>query len=407
MQIQKVAIVNFKRIDISSIINYIVKCNISVVVIILNKADNILQYQEDSILVSTVHLNDDLSCLRDVRWVININSEKEEEDVILIRNIYSKILSHISHNVIISASSSVYLDIIREMQCNVSCNLLIASFFNSDNTIRLIECANYYSSQVKCDNTIQILSNSFSNLIVCNNIPGLVLDRVIVFWLMISLIGAYNFNINVEEVDFIISNECMGIPTGVFNLLDKMGLDNFILKVKYLIKHLPDDYLCKLYNFTPTVVLQMISDGYTGSTGKIGGFYRFYELYGGNNNQVIDLYTGLYRQAYVVSRDFEKIQDLFCANNKHCQFMWYVWSNTLIYVASLIPNLSHNISVIDKAIKLAYGWKHGPFEMIDLINDFTNNKFFDLHDNLPQILSIKKNMYNSKKQCLNIDGNYI
>ena len=40
-----------------------------------------------------------------------------------------------------------------------------------------------------------------------------------------------------------------------------------------------------------------------GSTGKIGGFYRFYELYGGNNNQVIDLYTGLYRQAYFVSRD--------------------------------------------------------------------------------------------------------
>ncbi|RZB13085.1 3-hydroxyacyl-CoA dehydrogenase [Ehrlichia minasensis] len=404
---QKVAIVNFKRIGVSSIINYMVKCNISVVVIILNKADNILQYQEDGILVSVVHLNDDLSCLRDVGWVININSEKEEEDVILIRNAYSKILPHISHNVIISATSSIYLDMIREMQHNVSCSFLIVSFFRADNTIKLIECANYHNSQIKCDNTIQILNNSFSNLIVCNNIPGLILDRVIVFWLMISLIGAYNFNINIEEVDFIISNECMGIPTGVFNLLDKIGLDNFILKVKYLIKHLPGDYLCKLYNFVPVVVLQMISDGYTGSTSKIGGFYRFYELYDGNHNQVIDLYTGLYRQTYIVSRDFEKIQDLFGANNKHCQFMWYVWSNTLVYISSLIPNLSHNISVIDKAIKLAYDWKHGPFEIIDLLNDFTNNKLFDSYDNLPQILSIKKNMYNNKKQCLNINGDYI
>ncbi|ABD44932.1 3-hydroxyacyl-CoA dehydrogenase, C-terminal domain protein [Ehrlichia chaffeensis str. Heartland] len=402
---KKVAVVGFQKINSSSLISYMVKHNISVILIILDEADYNFQNQEDHVLVNSVSLNGNLSCLKDVEWIINITSEKSGEDYNLIYNTYNKILPHVSNNVIISATSNFFLDVVSKIPHNTFCHFLIVSFFYYANTVKLIECAYYNSLENK---GIEILSNSFSNVITCSNISGLILDRILSFWSMILLIGTYTFNINIEDADSIITNKYMGIPNGAFNLLDEIGLDNFILTVKHLINSLPsNDHLHKLYNAIPRVVLQMISDGYTGSTSKIGGFYRFYELYGGNSNQVIDLHTGLYRKAYIINHDFKNIQDLFDIHDKYGQFMWYVWSNTLIYISSLIPELS-SISAIDKAMKLACDWKYGPFEIVDLLNDAIENKLSDStgDDNLPQILSFKKRMYNNKKQCLNINGTY-
>ncbi|OUC04729.1 3-hydroxyacyl-CoA dehydrogenase [Ehrlichia sp. Wisconsin_h] len=407
MQMQKVAVIDFKKVDNSTLITYMVECNISVILINLDSNGNNFQNQVEHVLVNNVNLNDNLSCLKDVKWIININSEKSEEDYNLIYNIYNKILPYLNNNIIISATSNFFLDVVSKILCNISCNFTVVSFFDHINKIKLIECA--YHNKLE-DKNIEILSNRFSNLIVCNNTPGLILDRVLSFWLIISLIGAYKFSINVEEADFIISNQYMGIPHGAFNLLDEIGLDNFISTIKHLVKHLPsDDHLCKLYGTMPIVILQMISDGYTGSMSKIGGFYRLYESHYGNSNQVIDLHTGLYRQLYAINYEFQNIQNLFDVQNKYGQFMWYIWSNTLIYVSSLIPKLSSNISVIDKAIKLAYNWKHGPFEIIDLLNDSIDNKLFDSveYSNFPQILSIRKRMYNNKGQCLSINGTYL
>ena len=408
MEIQKVIVIDLKT-DISSIVNYMTSFNISVILIRLDNCNNNLHVKVDNPLVKFISLNDNLSCLNEVNWVINVNCDKE--NLGLINNIYNKILPYLNDNVIISSNSAFLFDVINNISSNVLYNLMVAYFSYYTSTVKLIECAFY-----KCIQNEQlitkVLCDKFTNLVVCNNIPGLVLNRVVSFWLLVSLIGAYKFDVSVEEADFIISNEYMGIPHGIFSLLDNIGLNNFVLTLQFLVKNLPDDdHLCKLYNFIPEVILQMISDGYTGSTSEIGGFYRFYELYNGNSSQVIDLKTGLYRSVFSINNGFVSIDNLFNTENKYGKFMWYVWSNTLIYIASLIPELSHDISVIDKAIKLAYNWKYGPFEIIDLLNNYNGNElwFFNSikHDNLPQILSFKKSMYNNKKQYISVNGDYV
>ncbi|WDM84929.1 3-hydroxyacyl-CoA dehydrogenase [Ehrlichia sp. JZT12] len=408
MQIQKVIVVNLKT-DISSIVNYMTSFNISVILIRLDNSNNNLQIQENNNLVEFIGLDDDLSCLKEVNWVINIDCDEDNVDSIY--NIYNRVMPYLSDNVIISSSSVFLFDIINSISSNICYNLMIACFPSYAGTVKLIECA-FYECDERKSIIIKVLSNKFPNLIVCNNTPGLILERILSFWLLISIIGAHKFNIPIEEADFIISNKYMGVPHGIFNLLDDIGLNNFILTVQFLVKRLPcNDHLCELYNFIPEVVLQMISDGYTGIASDIGGFYRFYELYNGNNNQVIDLRTGLYRSVFSIDQGFINIDNLFNTDNKYGQFMWYIWSNTLVYVASLIPELSFDISIIDKAIKLVYNWKYGPFEIIDLLNDYNGNKlwFFNSvkHNNLPQILSFKKSMYNDKRQYISINGSYV
>ncbi|WP_230957178.1 hypothetical protein [Ehrlichia ruminantium] len=44
--------------------------------------------------------------------------------------------------------------------------------------------------------------------------------------------------------------------------------------------------------------------------------YASYELYNGYNDQVIDLYTGLYRPVSYVNHEFGNIQSLFNVGNK-------------------------------------------------------------------------------------------
>src|SRR3546814_4319326 len=40
-------------------------------------------------------------------------------------------------------------------------------------------------------------------------------------------------------------------------------------------------------------------------------------------------------------------------------------SQTLAYAASLVPEIADDIPSVDRAMRLGYNWKHGPFELLD------------------------------------------
>src|SRR3546814_38851 len=46
-------------------------------------------------------------------------------------------------------------------------------------------------------------------------------------------------------------------------------------------------------------------------------------------------------------------------------FAWAVMSQTLAYAASLVPEIADDIPSVDRAMRLGYNWKFGPFELLD------------------------------------------
>src|SRR3546814_13456372 len=46
-------------------------------------------------------------------------------------------------------------------------------------------------------------------------------------------------------------------------------------------------------------------------------------------------------------------------------FAWAVMSQTLAYAASLVPEIADDIPSADRAMRLGYNWKFGPFELLD------------------------------------------
>ncbi len=90
----------------------------------------------------------------------------------------------------------------------------------------------------------------------------------------------------------------IGVPkTGVFGLMDLIGIDLMPLIAKSFAANLKaDDEFNKIFNFPP-VMQKMIADGYTGRKGK-GGFYTLEKGEGGKKlKKSVNLQTGEYKES--------------------------------------------------------------------------------------------------------------
>jgi 3-hydroxyacyl-CoA dehydrogenase len=54
-------------------------------------------------------------------------------------------------------------------------------------------------------------------------------------------------------------------------------------------------------------------------------------------------------------------------NSPYGLYIWRVLSETLCYAASLVPEVTEDLTQIDDAMKLGYNWVKGPFELLDEI----------------------------------------
>ena len=251
--------------------------------------DKVKRFKNASTL-TPCNISDDLNKLSDVDWVI----EAIIEDVNEKHKLYDKLVQHCSKTAIISSNTSTILrsDLIKNFSEDIKKRFIVTHFFNPPKYMQLLELisdnSNSDISHIEkfCENTLG------KTIIKCNDTPGFIANRLGCFWLAVAIIEAQKLNISVENADKIMINRHIGIPkTGVFGLLDLIGIDVFLLIMKSLINNLPkDDELCKIYDKLPLELLNgMIKDGYLGRKGK-GGFYRKYD----HHNQVINLNTGLY-----------------------------------------------------------------------------------------------------------------
>ena len=208
------------------------------------------------------------------------------------------------------------------------------------------------------------------SVVTCNDTPGFIANRIGTFWLQASVVEAMDAGLSIEEADSVIGRP-MGIPkTGVFGLLDLVGLDLMPHVLDSLRTALPSsDPFQDVYR-KPELIEKMIADGYTGRKGK-GGFYRLNTSGGGRVKEAINLQTGEYAKAgrpglaSVAASKKGGLKALVSHSDKGGVYAWKVMSKTLAYAASLVPEIADDIVAVDEAMRLGYNWKFGPFELID------------------------------------------
>jgi len=212
----------------------------------------------------------------------------------------------------------------------------------------------------------QLLGKS---VVDCKDTPGFIANRIGILWMGVSVRFAFEDGITVEEADSVIGKP-MGIPkTGIFGLLDLVGIDLQPHVERSMLSLLPENDMYRAIHRRSEFIEKMIADGYTGRKGK-GGFYRLNRSDGGKVKEALDLVTGEYHPAR--KSDLESVEAargglraLVDHPDRGGQYAWRVLSHTLSYAASLVPEIADDIHAVDEAMKNGYAWKWGPFELID------------------------------------------
>ena len=317
------------------------------------------------------NIEDDLTLVAEADWIVEAVIEKLD----IKQTIYRQIDSVRKPGSIVTSNTSTIPcgDLINGMDESFQRDFLITHFFNPPRYMRLLEIV---SGEKTRDEAVAIVSEFADHklgkgVVDCKDTPGFIANRIGTFWIQAAVVEAFKGGVTVEQADAAIGR-AIGIPkTGIFGLMDLVGIDLMPLVSKSLYDAVPENDTYRTLYGEPEMILKMIAEGSIGRKGK-GGFYRLNKEGGKPVKEVIDLTTGSYSAALRQTPDSVRAagsspRALFEHGDAASAFAWQVMSSTLVYAADLIPEIADTVVAIDDAMKLGYAWKMGPFELIDKI----------------------------------------
>jgi 3-hydroxyacyl-CoA dehydrogenase len=321
-------------------------------------------------LITPGNTEDNLKDIADCDWIIEVIIERLDAK----QDLYSRIEQFRNKDAIVSSNTSTIplSHLVEGRSQDFKKHFVISHFFNPPRYMRLLELVKGKDTLPEVVETITDFCDRSlgKGVIACHDTPGFIANRIGTYWLQTAMLEAIEQKITVEEADAIFSKP-FGIPkTGVFALMDLVGLDLMPLIGKSMKDALPtSDAYVQSYQ-EPELVQKMIADGYTGRKGK-GGFYRLLKEGDKKIKQAIDLQTGEYaaveRSPRLASLEVAKsgLKRFLTYNDRGAKYGWSVISKVLAYAASLVPEIADSIEAVDEAMRMGYNWKWGPFELID------------------------------------------
>lgn len=326
-------------------------------------------------LITAGNLEDDLKLLEDCDWIVEVVLE----DLNIKHLTYEKIAKHRKKGAVVSSNTStIPLEMLtQKMDAEMKSRFLITHFFNPPRYLRLLEYVVGKDTDMKAANEVLEFCDVKlgKGVVKCKDTPGFIVNRILTYFMQTALNVAIDDKVSVEVADAVLSKP-VGIPkTGVFGLIDLVGVDLMPHLADSLLSTLPkeDPYrkIYKDYGF----IDGLIKAGYTGRKGK-GGFYRL-NPDGSRQKQALKLNPDAFDESQYVPADKPKLASMD-AGKKGLRavvetddvggaYAWKVLRDTLVYAASLVPDIADTVAEVDEAMRLGTNWKSGPFEMIDAL----------------------------------------
>lgn len=385
----------------------------------LKKADPAAFMSKDAARLVTVgNIEDHLNLLADCDWIVEAVIERLDIKL----DLYAKLEKVRREGSVVSSNTSTIplAELTKGLPDRFAKDFLITHFFNPPRYMRLLETVAGPKTRAEAVALISDFADRRlgKTVIACKDTPGFIANRIGTFWIQQAVSQALELGLTVEEADAVIGKP-FGIPkTGVFGLLDLVGIDIMPHVAKSMLATLPaNDGYRAIAREIPTI-MKMIADGYTGRKGK-GGFYRINKSGGEKIKESVNLATGAYapsaraRLASVSeARGKKGLVTLMSHADKGGRYGWAVMGSTLAYAISLLPEIADNPADVDEAMKLGYGWKYGPFELIDQMGAaWFAGKLKADGQKVPAVLATagERTFYRAhegRPQILGLDGQY-
>jgi len=366
-------------------------------------------------LVEPGNIEDSLAKVADCDWIIEAVIERLD----IKQDLYAKLEGVRRPGTAISSNTStIPLDTLVEGRSETfKRDFLITHFFNPPRYMRLLEIVTGTATDPAVAAKVEAFADRAmgKTIVHAKDTPGFIANRIGTYWIQLGLNAAFDLGLTVEEADAI-AGKPMGVPkTGIFGLVDLVGIDLMPHLQKSLTETLAADDPYQAIARALPLIEKMIAEGYTGRKGK-GGFYRL-NLEMNKRREAIDLASGEYREKEKPAGPSGPaakgdLKALIETKGKIGDYAWAILGGTLSYAAGLVPQAANDIVSVDDAMKLGYNWKAGPFEMIDRVGAaYLVQRLEAEGKQVPDLLRLAgdRTFYrveDGKRQYLGLDGDY-
>src|SRR5438876_10091626 len=219
-------------------------------------------------------------------------------------------------------------------------------------------------------------------VVIAEDTLNSIANRIGTFSMLNALRLMNRLQMTVEEVDAC-TGPAVGWPkSATFRTADIVGLDVLVHVVKNIYETAPNDESREMYK-VPALVEEMAKRGWLGDkTGQ--GFYKKVKGEGQQEILTLDVNTMEYRSrqkakfgSLKMGKAIEDTRERLRAlvgpvlegqkGDNAQQFLWRGLSETCLYAARRVPEISDNFVDVDRALRWGFGWELGPFEIIDAI----------------------------------------
>jgi 3-hydroxyacyl-CoA dehydrogenase len=329
-----------------------------------------MKNQEKIALITPGNIEDDLGRIADCDWVC----EAVFEDLATKRDLLARVEAVRRAGSVVSTNTSgiPLRDLARGMPECLRRDIVVTHFFNPVAVMRLCEI-------VPGSDTAPDVVPAFEafiggrlgkGIVHAKDTVNFIANRIGCFFMLMGLhkaMAALEAGVSAEAIDAALG-EPVGLPsTGLFGLIDLIGLDVMDFVAKNLAINLPQGDSGRAYLAFPAPVQAMAERGQIGR--KAGaGFYRMGKSADGSRvRETCDLRAGTWRpEAKAVLGDAERTaQGLMASSGPLGRLAWDAVGGTLAYAAGLVPGIADDIVNVDRAMRWGYAWAKGPFELLD------------------------------------------
>jgi 3-hydroxyacyl-CoA dehydrogenase len=253
-------------------------------------------------------------------------------------------------------------------------DIVVTHFFNPVRVMRLVEIVAGRDTRAEAKEALAVFCRDAlgKGVVHAKDTVNFIGNRIGCFWMLSGLHKAKPFladGLSLETIDALMGAP-VGLPsTGLYGLIDLIGLDVMDFVGKNLAINLPSSDIGRAFTAFPPTEQAMLERGQWGRKSG-GGFYRMVKRAdGGKAKEVYDLTTGAWRAHRPVSLDLAHRdgKTLFFADMAEGRFTWDLLGATLLYAADLVPEIADDLVNVDRALRWGFAWKKGPFELLDEI----------------------------------------
>ena len=351
-------------------------CRVLVLDLALDDASRGLQaVDEEHRHLVEVGTFDDLAKIADYDWIC----EAIIEDLGTKRQLFTEIERWRQDGSVVSSNTSgiPLRDIAAGMPARFQADVAITHFFNPVRVMRLFELVPGAHTSPEVIDAFALFGATRlgKGVVHAKDTVNFIGNRIGCYFMLSGLHLAKPFladGMTQETINAVLGQSIGLPPTGLYGLIDLIGLDVMDLVGKNLALNLPDGDAGRTFTSFPAVEQRMLERGQLGRKVRaLGGFGRVGKHADGTKHaETFDLVSEQWRNA--VAPDLSEMQrggpgEVIFDDSACGRLAWQIFGGTLRYAADLVPEIADDIVNVDNAIRWGFNWVHGPLEMLDAV----------------------------------------